>query len=200
VKHKIDQFWDEYAEAYVSQILQNDLFSKFTNNTAATGAYAESWIRNLVNEMLPSYKVSTGCIIHASDRALNETDQSQIDLIIWDPSELPAVFEHGSFALVPSFSVRGIIEVKRSCSNLEKFELQLKKQRDEVPQEWKKHILGVLVCHNKNPFSVQAYPKWCSGVDVSSTPQITRILDKDGNVDKEGVFALIYLLSQISGH
>lgn len=199
MKRKIDQFWDEYAEVFASQILQNKLLSRFTQNTAVTGAYAESWIRNLVHEMLPNHKISTGCIIHAADRALDRIDQSQMDLIIWDPSELPAIFEHGDFALVPSFSVRGVIEIKRSCSNLKKFQAQLEKQRNEMPEKCKKYILGVLLQHkSKNPFPVQASPIWCAEIKPSTPPPITRILSGNGNVDKEGIFSLIYLLSQIS--
>lgn len=62
----IKQFWNEYAEAFASRFLQNTLLSKFTANTSVTGAYAESWTHSLVKEMLPDYKVSTGCIIFLS--------------------------------------------------------------------------------------------------------------------------------------
>jgi hypothetical protein len=200
MKDKVDQFWSEYAQAYAHPLLHNELLSRFTSNTAVTGAYAESWIWKLASEMLPKFKVSTGCIIHASDRALRRGKQPQIDLIVWDPSELPAIFECGNFALVPSFSVRGVIEVKRSCKNLKKFESQLEKQRSEIPAKYQKYILGVLVKHHENPFPEKPFPKWCNELGTACPPPITRIIDSQDEVDRDGVFALIYLLSQISGH
>jgi hypothetical protein len=197
---KVNQFWNEYAQAYAHPLLHNELLSRFTSNTAVTGAYAESWIWKLASEMLPRFKVSTGCIIHASDRARGRGDQPQIDLIIWDPSELPAIFECGNFALVPSFSVRGVIEVKRSCNDLKKFESQIINQRNEIPAKYQKYILGILVKHHINLFPDKPFPKWCDEFDTTCAPPITRILDNQGQVDRDGVFALIYLLSQISGH
>src|ERR1700675_4881940 len=100
-------YWDLYARAFAQPLLLNGSLSGFVANPNVTGAYAETWIRSMARNMLGHrFRVSTGAVIRSNDRARGARSVRQCDLIVWDPSEMPAIFESSEFALVPIFSVR----------------------------------------------------------------------------------------------
>jgi hypothetical protein len=112
-----DEYWDLYAQAFTRSLQANGLLSCFVTNQNVTGAYAEAWIRSMTRNMLGHrFRISTGAVIRSCDhlpsRRLSKV--SQCDLIVWDPSEMPVIFECSEFALVPLFATRAIIEVKRT--------------------------------------------------------------------------------------
>ena len=109
----LDKYWTWYAQAFAQRLQANGLFSSFVKNPCVTGAYAEAWVRSMTRDMLGQrFRISTGAVIQAFHRRVH-----QCDLIVWDPSEMPAIFESLEFALVPLFATRAIIEVKRKGNN-----------------------------------------------------------------------------------
>lgn len=108
------RYFEEIAQVFVQPLQAQGLLQGFTTNSALLGDYGEAWIRELVVKMLPGLRVSTGTMVRPTDRRESATSTPQIDILIWDPSWMPAVFECGDFAVVRTQSVRGIIEVKRS--------------------------------------------------------------------------------------
>jgi hypothetical protein len=61
----------------------------------------------------------------------------QIDLLLWDHTELPALFSVGNFALVHTQAARAIIEVKRSVkTGVEEIREQLHRQRRRLLPEY----------------------------------------------------------------
>ena len=189
--------WEAYAAAFSQPLQANGLLGRFVTNPDVTGAYGEAWIRSITRQMLGlKFRISTGAVTRSADLARGSLkDVPQCDLIIWDPSEMPGLFETGDFALVPFFSVRAVIEVKRSVSDMSKFEAQLSKQVRLVPS---RRALGVVVSHPKPLFDLECTPDWLdqSVADV----QMTRLMDSAGVADTNGVMALIYFLAQVAGY
>ncbi len=197
------EFWDAYAEAF-AQPLQNDgLLSAFVMNPNVTGLYAEAWVRSMARRMLGHrFRISTGAVIRSSDSTGKLKDVPQCDLIIWDPSEMPAIFECAEFALVPHFSVRAIIEVKRKVSNPEDLATQLKDRQARLDNYGP--VLGVVVSHTKPLFPngkcrerwLEDYI-WKPGMYVHDRQPMTRLLDTNNKPDTDGIMVFIYFLAQV---
>ncbi len=84
-----------------------------TSNTDLLGRYTEAAIQSLVNRIVQPMRVCSGAVL---DHPVPNTLR-QIDLIIWAPLPLPAIFQVEGFGLVPKSSAFGVIEVKRSNYN-----------------------------------------------------------------------------------
>jgi hypothetical protein len=194
-------YWTRFAEAFAYHLKAGGLLSEFVTNTAVTGAYAEAWIRSLVVSMLPQFRVSTGAIIRPMDKIRNRRSIPQCDVIIWDPSELPALFEQGDFALVPFHSARAVIEIKRTCSGLHKLQGQLRRQQRCLKHEIRSNVLGVVVSHADPLFTGEVASDWLEQDGWEDSPAMTRLLSADPEeIDVDGVFVLIYFLAQVAGH
>jgi hypothetical protein len=195
---KAQEFWKDYAEAFAHPLTSNGILSRFVTNQNVTGAYAEVWVKSMVTTMLPTYRVSTGTVIRSSDRMRNQTNP-QCDLIIWDPTVLPALFEKDEFALVPIHSARAIIEVKRTAAPMEKFQRQLEERRRVLFHEYRRYVLGVVLSHQKSLFQYRVDENWLDDLSSTSPPAITRLLNKKTNrADPDGMFAFIYFLFQVA--
>lgn len=199
IVNDVHGFWKDYAEAFAHPLKSNGILSRFVQNPNITGAYAETWVRFLVKTMLPRFRLSTGTIIRPSDRVHKGKQNPQCDLIVWDPTQLPALFEQGDFALVPTMSALAIIEVKRTCSNVEEFEKQLKERRDCLLDWRQQNVLGIVVNHKDALFGAEATPDWIKVRGKTKPPAITRLLDEGNDADANGVFAFIYFLGQLKG-
>jgi hypothetical protein len=81
-----------------------------TSNTDLLGKYTEAAVRSLVHRIVQPMRVCTGAVL---DQPM-PIQLRQIDLIIWAPFPMPAIFEVEGFGLVPKSSAFGVIEVKRS--------------------------------------------------------------------------------------
>jgi hypothetical protein len=137
-------------------------------------------------------------VIRASDEARGVRKVPQCDLIVWDPTILPALFEAGDFALVPFHAVRAVIEIKRATKKKhEGFLAQLSTLRKVVPT---RSVLGVVIQHPAPLFQLPVTPNWLEWQKTKDGPPVTRLLDKRGNPDTHGVLAFIYFLAQIGGH
>jgi len=194
--------WDTYAEAFAHPLQTNGLVSRFVTNRNVTGCYAESWIRSMARTMLASkFRISTGAVVRSSDTGRGLDKVPQCDLIIWDPSEMPGLFEHGDFALVPLAAVRGLIEVKRTLSSEDEFKQQLVARHRLVSTGF---VLGVVVSHSATLRDFECAPDWFERRQQTpvglSAPAMTRLLDANNTCDTDGVLAFIYFLAQIAGH
>lgn len=197
---EVRRFWRRFAAAFVAPLRANGELNGFVTNPAVTGAYAEAWVRQLVQTMAVGLRVSTGTIIKTTDRLLKKDLRRlpQADLILWDPTELPALFESGDFALIHAASARGIIEVKRSTSDLPKVQRQLRTLRSRLLSEYRKNVLGVVIAHAQPLFVDDLTPGWVMDAEMDADVRMTRLLSRSGSKpDPDGVFALIYFLSHV---
>ena len=202
-----DDYWNLYAQAFALPFQANALFSSFATNTAITGAYAEAYIRSMIKSVLGQrFRISTGAVIRSQDKTRGLVSVPQCDVIVWDPSELPAIFECGEFALVPLFSVRAIIEVKRTGTKSEREVLtqQLKDRQSLLPtMSDMQFVLGVLV-NDDDPqpwFNEERKPSpnWLEDYSLNNPgkPPVTRLLHNN-KPDTNGIMAFIYFLAQVA--
>jgi hypothetical protein len=105
------------ADQLVNELTPKLRIKGVTANTDLLGKYTEASIRSLVNRIVHPMHVSTGAVLdHPISIPLR-----QIDLIVWAPYPVPAIFAVEGFGLVPKSSAFGVIEVKRSnYRNVEK--------------------------------------------------------------------------------
>lgn len=191
------EHWRAYIEAFAQPLQANSLVSPFVTNPNVTGPYSEAWVRTTAKNMLsPRFRISTGAVIRSNDSNRGLDSVCQCDLIVWDPSELPGLFEYGEFALVPFAAARAIIEIKRTLSTPQKLLDQLRERRKLIAQ--RKQILGVVITHPSPLFDRECAPDWLS--QNGSEPAMTRLLDHDNRPDTDGIMAFIYFLAQIAGH
>ncbi len=198
-----DAFWDLYARAFVQPFESNGLLSEFVANPTVTGAFAEAYTRSMIKKILGHrFRISTGAVIRPLDKTRVLRSIPQCDVIVWDPSELPAIFECGEFALVPFHSVRAIIEVKRTGCKKARALLadQLKERLGLMPtMSAMDFVLGVLA-NDDDPEPLfnderRPSPNWLQS--HTGTPPITRILH-NGKADTNGIMAFIYFLAQVA--
>ncbi len=188
--------WSAYAKAFAQPLQSNGLVSRFATNPNVTGAYAEAWVRATARTMLSHrFRVSSGAVIRALDAMRGLRTVPQCDLIVWDPSELPGLFECGDFALVPLAAVRALIEVKRSVPNPSDLAAQLEKRRKLLPSRGP--LLGVVLSHPRPLFDRACTPDWLA--DGRSQVALTRLLDRRNTPDTDGIMAFIYFLAQVAG-
>lgn len=76
---------------------------------ALIGAYAEASVIQFIKRIVFPLRVSTGTIIYEGNVGKKPP---QLDIIIWSPAPVPAVFENGDYAIVPRGSAHGFIEIK----------------------------------------------------------------------------------------
>lgn len=209
ISDPVKTYWDAYAEAFAQPLQANGLLAKFVRNPDVTGDYAEAWVRSMTKNMLSHrFRISTGAVIRGSDATRGLAKVPQCDLIVWDPSEMPAIFESGEFALVPFFAARAIIEIKRTDKKKE-LAAQLKERRDRLPAFGP--VLGVVINHPQPLFDqVKCTADWLkhfkhktgrssTRYDTAKEPPMTRLFNGDVG-DTEGIMAFIYFLAQVAGH
>lgn len=81
-----------------------------TSNSDLLGKYTEAAMRGLIRRVVEPMRICTGAVIdHPMPDHLR-----QVDVIVWAPHPVPAVFETEGFGLVPRSSAFGVIEIKRS--------------------------------------------------------------------------------------
>jgi hypothetical protein len=81
-----------------------------TQNSDLLGAYVESAVRGWVRRIVQPMRVCTGAVLDYPIQA----PLRQIDLIIWAPYPVPALFAVDEFGIVPNSSAFGVLEIKRS--------------------------------------------------------------------------------------
>jgi hypothetical protein len=204
------EYWDLYARAFAHPLQANGLLSGFVTNPNVTGAYAEAWIRSMTRNMLGNrFRVSTGAVIRETDRTRGLGSLCQCDLIVWDPSEMPAILESSEFAVIPLFATRAIIEVKRTGSKAERENLieQLRDRQKLLPAaSLMNFVLGVIVNDNDNPKPLfhndcKPSPNWLEDYWLHSAgvPPVIRMLCND-EPDTNGIMAFIYFLAQVASY
>lgn len=114
--YKFVKMSKKYFRALSGELTRNlnsiTTIKKFADNSAILGAYCENviqvWLQAFFKE-----NISTGGII-SPELYKDPKKVAQLDHIIWKPSPLPAIFTVNDFALVPSNSAFGIVEIKSS--------------------------------------------------------------------------------------
>jgi hypothetical protein len=198
----ITGYWDRFAQAFAAPLGGNGLLGGFVANPDVTGSYAETWIRTLARSMVTTLRISTGAIIRTSDvtKGRDLRTVPQVDLILWDPTELPALFESGDFALVHTQAARGIIEIKRTMTNFPQSVEQLRQQRSRLLTTYRRNVLGVVVASSRRNLNIpNVGPNWVAEADPAQQPPFLRLIDRrTGKPDPDGIFAFIYFLSHVA--
>ena len=123
----------------------------------------------------------------------------QIDLIIWDPTELPPLFEMGNFGVIHVQAARAIIEVKRSLHSKKQLVEQLERQRMRLLSTYRRNVIGVVLSAGPRLFSEELTPDWVAKSKLAQPPAMIRLLKgPSGPVDVDGLFALVYFLSHVA--
>jgi len=111
-------YWCTYADELIASVTSNNRLVRITRNPAVIGAFAEQSVRQITAAMVAPFRTSTGTIsgphLHGRTESGAHTNK-QLDLIMWDPNPLPAVFAAGDFAVVPDISCAGVLEIKSSA-------------------------------------------------------------------------------------
>ncbi len=196
---EVAEFWRRYADAFVLPLRGNALLGAFIRNPAVTGAYAEAWVKSLVESMAGQLHIATGAIIRPSDvtagRNLRRLPQS--DLILWDPRSMPPLFQTGGFALVHTQAARAIIEIKRTISSVADLEKQLAAPRRRLLREYRPNVLGVVVSNRRPLHQGRVGRSWIARRTLEDPPPTVRLLDARGRADAEGILGLIYFLRHV---
>jgi len=110
---KNSEYYDLLVKEIIADLTANLRIRQFTSNSALIGAFAEESTNELIKKIVFPLRVSTGSVI---DKKLLEQnkDLPQLDCIIWNPTPFPALFEKGSFGIIPRTGVCGILEIKSS--------------------------------------------------------------------------------------
>lgn len=196
----IKDYWIQFAEAFIAPLRRNELLGNFVSNPSVTGAYAEAWVHSLVATMISNLSVSTGAVIRTTDieQRRDRRRVPQSDLILWDPTEMPPLFQSGNFALIHTQAARAIIEIKRTLPNTEELQKQLQKQKMRLLNEYKRNVLAVVVAHRRPLFGEGLEPDWVPK-QTGDGVRIARLLDsRTYDPDPDGIFALIYFLSYVA--
>jgi hypothetical protein len=197
----IADYWRKYAEAFAAPLSSNGLVGNFVTNTNVTGAYAEAWVRHFAASMLPGLRISTGAIVRTTDpeQMGNLKEVPQVDLIVWDPAELPPLFEIDNFAIVHVQAARAIIEVKRALTSRTRLQEQLQRLRMRLLATYRRNVLGVVASARRPLFQGDVTPDWVAQSNLKDPPAMTRLLKSTtGPADVGGLFALVYFLSHLA--
>src|SRR5262245_32821029 len=103
-------FLETLSEQLVNELNPILKVKGVTSSTDLLGKYTEAAVGNLVRRIVHPMRVCTGAVFED----LVPNPLRQIDLIVWAPFPIPAIFEVEDFALVHKDSAFGVIEVKRS--------------------------------------------------------------------------------------
>lgn len=90
-----------------------------TNNFLSVGEYKERLLRKEIEKFLPSnYSIGTGFVVFPKFEKKDNTPiyshdiSKQLDIIIYDNTQLPTIFQDESFIVITPEQVKAIIEVK----------------------------------------------------------------------------------------
>lgn len=111
---KYKAYWERYFAEFTELLTANSRLPQLTRNSSIIGGFAEAAVEDLVFKSIGSGRCSTGTVM-SSELELTQASLRQLDLIIWDSTPFPAVFDRAGFAVVPQQSVHGVLEVKRSA-------------------------------------------------------------------------------------
>jgi hypothetical protein len=115
--HTTDGFLKALAPHIVAELQPPSNLAKFTRNTDVMGAYVESAVRKMIAYHVAPLHVATGTVIDETNTP-GDPKLPQVDIIIWAPCPVPAVFQVGEFAVVPRSSSLAVMEVKSSAYDI----------------------------------------------------------------------------------
>jgi hypothetical protein len=107
---ELREYLDTIAAELVNELRPILQIRGVTANTDLLGMYAEAAVRSLVHRIVSPMRACTGAALDYPVPVVLR----QIDIIIWAPFPVPALFDVEGFGLVPKSSAFGVIEVKRS--------------------------------------------------------------------------------------
>jgi hypothetical protein len=111
--NSLSEYYQLLAHELVAGLSANSRIIEITRNPTILGAYAEATVKEFVERVVAPYRISTGTVVSPA-LLRGGMELPQIDLMVWSPSPLPAIFQSGEFAIVPHQSCLGVMEIKRS--------------------------------------------------------------------------------------
>ncbi len=188
----MNEYFKEYAENLGHSLKTIDSILKFTKNTSLIGQYAEKIVVDFLKKSISPIKLCTGSII--SPNNYNEAELPQLDIILYEPNPYPPIFQIEEFALVPQFSVFGVLEIKRTDYSAGLSDLNTKRKiasqllpnfaPDLIPK-----FLGVICVVEYNNLSGNN-----ELTKLLECEDFTYLIEKKGNnleINHKGIFDLI---------
>ncbi|MFC5431480.1 DUF6602 domain-containing protein [Paraburkholderia denitrificans] len=99
-----------YLRSFADElVLKSRRIDSLIRHSGTIGSYREALLRSMLKRLLPArYHVDTGFI---------EDCPRQLDIIIWDGGNYPALFREADVVVVSRASVRAVIEVKTTLNS-----------------------------------------------------------------------------------
>jgi hypothetical protein len=89
-------------------------FEKLITHGPSVGTFYESLLASTISELLPSkYKIGSG-FVYDTQRQLHS---KQIDILVYDDSTVAPLYQRDGFVVVPSSTVKGVAEVKKTLTH-----------------------------------------------------------------------------------
>ncbi len=140
-------------------------------NATLTGDFVEELVRGFIRDWISPCLLLNGTLYpHDTNTNLPPEQQGpkQIDGIVYDPRQGPAIIREGSFVVCHPAFCRGIIEIKTSKEDLREFEDRLKLHYSQylfASQPFgpslnlrEQHVMGVVI-HDSDP-KKHSHPAW----------------------------------------
>lgn len=104
---------------YRRMLAQANLVAALSDHPTLVGSSRERALAELLRELIPRrYEVLSGTVLLESGR--RHVRSPQIDLMIVDTFDYPAVLRAGDIAVVPPEAIRAVIEVKSDLENVKR--------------------------------------------------------------------------------
>ncbi len=192
-KDNIVAYFEELAKHLCGEFASVQSIENFTKNTDVIGAYAETLVGEFVRRTLHPLRVSCGTIISPAKFDTGEK-LPQIDLIVWDPNPIPAIFDQGGFALVPKNSVIGTLEVKRTDYSKGLDDILDRSTKVDHPGGLSNH-LGV-ICVRQN-HKLDGENKFTNLLNSNRAIYLIDYNDSKVSVNPPGVIELVNFLARL---
>ncbi len=90
-----------------------DWFERISNHPPSVGDFYEALLKSSIIEVLPAQmKIGAGFVYDVNTRLTSP----QVDILIYDDSEIPVLYRRGEFVVISSESVISCIEVKKTLT------------------------------------------------------------------------------------
>ena len=144
------------------------------SNPALTGGFVEELVRAFLREWVSPCLLLHGTLYpHDTNASLPPESRGpkQIDGIVYDPRQGPAILREGSFLVSHPAFCRGVLEIRTSQENILDFERRLQLLYEQYlaksqpfgssPYLRHQHVMGVVI-HDTDP-ETRSWPAWLHG-------------------------------------
>ena len=108
----------QLAELFVEEFdLKLNQLRRYTKHGPSIGRYIEIIILNILKKYFPKSLSYSSGFVQGMNPLIKNNISSQVDIICYDQFNFPIVFDSTEIVVVPSKSVRGLIEIKSNLNS-----------------------------------------------------------------------------------